>query len=151
MVNLYKWAGFSFTYKDVGLMRKILGTAKPNQIAGLCGTWTHTIDDHLKKSKRIIYKGYIHCYNRNTLKNIDKHLNVGGSCLVNVYWSKNGGGHYFNIIGHTKQKYVTVNYGEKMNTVALISKKQIAKYMKNYVLDAEGYHPSSILMVFKNE
>ena len=142
IINIYKWAGYLYSYKEVKYISKLIGTCPPHFVVGLTGTWSTPIDQHLKKSKLIKYNGYKHGFDINTLKNIDRHLDNNGCCLVNIYWKKNGGGHYFVIVGHTKTKYAVINYGAKMNTVALVDKKEIAMFMKNDVLDAEGFHPA---------
>lgn len=146
MINLYKWAGFPFTYKDVKPMQKVLGTGKPSGVTGLCGTFSHVIEKELENCDLIDYKRYYYGSSPGAYKKMEKHLDDGGCCIINVYWN-NGGGHYFLVIAHTKNKYVTVNYAEGRNTVMFVDKKQLQKYMKNSNWDAEGWHPSCIFEI----
>ncbi|MFA5024119.1 MAG: C39 family peptidase [Patescibacteria group bacterium] len=128
ILNAMKWLGKPVTYKDLARLKDICCCRSPN------GTWPKVISVVLKILKiKYLYKA------KPSIKEIDKHLDDGGSILLVHYYNITRG-HYVLCIGKTEKYYTLINDGMN-NTITRCHKNTMKKMLHTKHKTLRQYGP----------
>lgn len=149
LINLFKWQGYSISWKDIpSIRRELWGSHQREKAMRGCGTPTYLMDmfiltDDQTKSTLVTR------LNKPTIGQLKKYLKRGKAVIIDFYWPKKDGGHYALIIGHRGDRFITVNL--KLGKTVQQIRNSAMKSLLSTEIEELGISKFSCAWVFSKE